>query len=84
MKKENLLRSMEKAYEKARAEECEELHNAIGVVITEQKASIQNTLFVLEIIRFELLEGKYKEIMGVVQLSDKLPIAVIGKGEKKD
>lgn len=73
-KKEALFASLEKAYEDARAKEAEELHNALVAVITEHKASMQNTLFVLDIIRFELLEAKYKEIMGVVKLTDKPPL----------
>lgn len=79
-KKEELYASLEKAYEKARAKEAEDLHNAIGAVLQEQKATIQNALFVLDILRFELMEAKYKEILGVVKLSDKLPVAKILKG----
>ncbi|GAH04033.1 unnamed protein product, partial [marine sediment metagenome] len=63
-KKEDLLLGFEKAYEQAKAKEAELLHNAFVEVMQEQKASIQNTLYVLELIRFELLEAKYKEIMG--------------------
>ena len=75
-KREDLFASLEKAYEEARQKEGEELHNALVGVITEQKASIQNILFVLDIIRFELMEAKYKELMGVVKLSDKPPLKV--------
>jgi len=73
-KKDALFASLEKAYEEARTKEAEELHNALVEVIHEHKASMQNTLFVLDIIRFELMEAKYKEIMGVVKLTDKPPI----------
>jgi len=73
-KKDALFASLEKAYEEARTKEAEELHNALVGVIHEHKASMQNTLFVLDIIRFELMEAKYKEIMGVVKLTDKPPI----------
>jgi len=73
-KQDRVLIGLEKAYEEARTQECEELHNALVEVIHEQKASVQNTLFVLDIIRFELMEAKYKEIMGVVKLSDKPPL----------
>lgn len=76
-KKEALFASLEKAYEEARNKEAEELHNAIVGVMQEQKASIQNSLFVLDLIRFELMEAKYKEIMGVVKLSDKPPVKKI-------
>lgn len=78
-KKEDLLQGFEKAYEQAKAKEVEELHNAFVGVMNEQKASIQNTLYVLELIKFELLEAKYKEIMGVVKLTDKPPVAPIKK-----
>ena len=73
-KKDALFASLERAYEEARTKEAEELHNALVEVIHEHKASMQNTLFVLDIIRFELMEAKYKEIMGVVKLTDKPPI----------
>ena len=73
-KKEALFASLEKAYEEAREKESEELHNALVEIIHEQKASVYNTLFVLDLIRFELMEAKYKEIMGVVKLTDKPPL----------
>jgi len=73
-KKEALFASLEKAYEEARAKEAEELHNALVGVIQEQKASVPNTLFVLDLIRHELMQAKYKEVMGVVKLTDKPPI----------
>ena len=78
-KKEALLAGFEKAYEEARAKEAEELHNALVEVIQEQKASIPNTLFVLDLIRHELMEAKYKEVMGVVKLTDKPPIKKTGE-----
>lgn len=76
-KKEALFASLEKAYEEARAKEQEELHNALVEVIQEQKASLANTIFVLELIRLELLEAKYKEIMGTVKLTEKPPVKKI-------
>lgn len=76
-KKEALFASLEKAYEQARQKEAEELHNALIEVIQEQKASIPNTLFVLDLIRHTLMQGKYKEVMGVVKLTDKPPIKKI-------
>jgi len=78
-RKDRLLADLEKAYEGARAEEAEELHNAIVDVIGEHKASIQNALFVLELIRFELLRAKYQEIMGAVKLTEELPLPKMGK-----
>ena len=80
-KRDALFASLEKAYEQARSKEAEELHNAFAAVMLEQGASIINTLFVLDLIRFELMQAKYKEIMGVVKLTDKPPIKKIEKGE---
>jgi len=79
-KKDRLLMTLEKAYESEKAKEVEELHNAIVGVLNEHKASIYNSLFVLDLVRFELMQAKYKEILGVVKLTEKPPI---GKIEKK-
>jgi len=65
---------LEKAYAEARAAEQEELHNAIVEVMEEHKCSMENALLVLDLIRFRLMDAKYKEIMGVVKLTDKLPL----------
>lgn len=81
MAKKDILASLEKAYEVARQREAEELHNALVEVIQEQKASVPNSLFVLELIKHELLQAKYKEIMGVVKLTDKPPVKKIEKAE---
>jgi len=78
-KREDLVSTFEKAYEQARAKECEALHNAIGIVLADQKATTQNALFVLELIKFELLRAKYEELMGTVKLSEKLPVPIMGK-----
>ena len=77
VKRDALFASLEKAYEDARAKEAEELHNALVDVISEQKASIPNTLFVLDLIRFELMQAKYREVMGTVKLTEKPPIKKI-------
>lgn len=71
---EKFLQAMDSAYKKERANDAEELHNALVEVIHEHKAAIYDTLFVIDLIRFELMQAKYKEIMGVVKLSDKPPI----------
>jgi len=82
MAKENkILSALEKAYEIEKGKETESLHNAIVEIIHEQKTSVYNTLFVLDIIRFELMQAKYKEIMGVVKLGDKPPLK---KSNKKN
>jgi len=80
-KTETLLASLQKVYEVSKAKEVEELHNAIVGVLNEQKASTENVLYVLDIIRFTLMEAKYKEILGVVKLTDKPPIKKIEKDE---
>jgi len=76
-----LLSGIEKAYKEAKDKEAEELHNAIAQLLVEHKASLENELFVLDLIRFELMEAKYKEIMGVVKLTDKPPVKKIEKAE---
>ena len=75
MIKEKILSILEKTYADAKKEESNELHNAIAEVINEHKPSLENIIFTLDIIRFELMEAKYKEILGVVKLSDKPPLS---------
>lgn len=76
MIKDKILSILEKTYAEEKKKESEELHNAIVGVINEHKPSVENILYALDIIRFELMEAKYKEIMGVVKLSDKPPLKV--------
>lgn len=73
-RKKAIEKALEKAYAEARAEEQEELHNAIVGVIHEHKCSIENALLVLDLIRFSLMTAKYKEIMGVVKLTETPPL----------
>ena len=77
-KKEDLLASLQRVYEADKAKEVEELHNAFVEVLNQQGAATENVLYVLDIVRFELMEAKYKEIMGVVKLTDKPPIKKMG------
>lgn len=79
MKRENLIKKLERVYEEEKAKEVEELHNDLVVVIQEHKASIQNALFALDIVRFELMQAKYKEITGVVKLTEKPPLKKVEK-----
>lgn len=72
-----MAKTLEKAYAAEKAKECEELHNAIAEILAEKKATIQNTLYVLEMIRFELLRAKYEQLMGHA-------IVPPGGGVKKD
>ena len=76
-KSDVLIASLEKAYNEEKAKEINELHNAIVDVLNLHKPSIENTLFVLDIVRFTLMEAKYKEILGTVKLTDKPPIKKI-------
>ena len=73
-KNDKLIKALQKTYESERSKDAEELHNALVEVIHEHKAAIYDTLFVLDIIRFELMNAKYKEIMGFVKTTDKPPL----------
>jgi len=59
-------RELEEQYVEEKAKECEDLHNALADVLAAKKATIQNALFVLEILRFQLLRAKYEELVGHV------------------
>jgi hypothetical protein len=61
---EKIVKKLEKAYAEEKEKECEELHNAIADVLSAKRATIQNTLYVLELLKFELLRAKYEQIMG--------------------
>jgi len=67
---EKLLKKLEEQYQEEKNKECEELHNAIAEVLAARKATIQNILYVLEMIRFELLRAKYEELMGNVKIPE--------------
>lgn len=69
-----IISALEKTYAAERAKDAEELHNALVEVIHSQNAAIYDTLFVLDLIRFELMQAKYREIMGVVKLTEKPPV----------
>jgi len=62
MKTKNLLEQFEKTYRQEKQKEAEELHNAIGAVLAEHKAEIQTVLYVLEMVKFELLKEKYSQL----------------------
>ena len=57
-KDDKMLKALQKTYEAGRAMDAEELHNALVEVIHEHKAAVYDTLFVLDIIRFELMQAK--------------------------
>jgi len=50
-------------------------------VIREHGATIQNAIFVIRLLEFELLRAKYEEIMGTVKLTDTPPLPEIKKKE---
>jgi hypothetical protein len=60
------LATLEEDYNTRKAAECEDLHNALVQVLTEKKASIQNFLYVWELIKYEFLRAKYEQIAGNV------------------
>ncbi len=62
MKTKDLFDQFEKTYRVEKQKEAEELHNAVVAVLGEHKAEIQTVLYVLELVRFELLEEKFREL----------------------
>ena len=50
------LKQLEDSYVKARKGECEEIHNKMVELITESQADPKNVLFVLEILKQEVLQ----------------------------
>jgi hypothetical protein len=70
-------KQLEEAYQLEKNKECEELHNAIADVLSEKKATPQNTLFVIEMVKFEILRATYEQLMGHV-------IVPPGGGVKRD
>jgi len=61
---ERALRQIDEDYLAERKAECERLHNRLAEVIAEEKASPQNTLYVLKILEFEVLQGEYQKLFG--------------------
>ena len=64
MKTKDLLERFEKDYREEKRKEAEELHNAIAQVLVDNKAEIQTDLYVLEMLKFELLKEKYSQLFG--------------------
>ncbi|APH11909.1 hypothetical protein ASJ33_01445 [Dehalococcoides mccartyi] len=62
MKTKDLLEQFEKTYREEKQKEAEELHNALVSVLSEHKAEIQTVLYVLEMVKFELLEDRFKQL----------------------
>jgi len=62
MKLDKIIEQLEETYKKEKGKEAEELHNAIAQILAEHKAEIQTVLYVLELIKFELLKEKYEQL----------------------
>lgn len=62
---------LEEEYAVQKKRETENLHNTLAEAIAEQKPSIETLLFVLEMLKFEALQGKYNQLF--VNLSDRPP-----------
>jgi hypothetical protein len=62
MKTKSLIEQFEKTYREEKQKEAEDLHNALVAVLSEHRAEIQTVLYVLDMIRFELLEDKFKQL----------------------
>jgi len=62
VKTNRLLEQFEKAYRDEKKKEAEELHNAIAQVLDEHNAELPTVLFVLEMVKFELLREKYNHL----------------------
>ena len=68
MKLDTFVKKLEKAYEEEKAQEAEGLHNDLAAIISEQKPHIQTVLFVLEMLKFELLNEKHGELFKGVKV----------------
>ena len=82
-RKTDLIAKLEKAYEDAKGQECEELHNAIVAAIQELAPSPQNALFVLDLIRFELMSSQYKILIEKTVKLDASGLTPVSKPEEK-
>jgi hypothetical protein len=64
MKTKALSDKFEKDYREEKKKEAEELHNAVAQVLAEHRAEVQTVLYVLEMLRFEVLKEKYEQLFG--------------------
>ncbi len=62
MKTNELMDQFENTYRQEKQKEAENLHNALVAVLSEHKAEVQTVLYVFDMIRFELLEDKFKQL----------------------
>jgi len=64
VKLEDFVKRIEKEYLAEKKVEAEKLHNAIAEVIQEHNPDTQTLLFSLEMIRYEFISAKAKELFG--------------------
>ena len=62
MKTKDLFEQFEKTYRLEKQKEAEELHNSLVAVLSEHKAELQTVLYVLDMVKFELLEDKFRQL----------------------
>lgn len=68
---DDLYEMFSEEFQKTKNEESEELYNAIIDVLVEHKATWQNTLAVIEMIRWSYLRAKYLQLVeGTVQIPE--------------
>lgn len=81
---EELVKKLEIAYDEEKKKECEELYNAIHDIFTSRGASVQNILFVIEMVRWGLLRAYYLDyIEGAVKIPlGAVPLMKIQTDEK--
>jgi len=81
---ERALRQLDETYLAERKAECERLHNRLAEVIAEERASPQNTLYVLKILEFEVLQGEYQKIFGAgsTAIPSAPPMPITGEKEE--
>ena len=65
MKTKDLLDRFEKDYREEKRKEAEDLHNAVAQVLADHRAEVQTVLYVLEMLRFEVLKEKYDQLFSV-------------------
>lgn len=61
-KLKDFVRDLASEYYLKKQAECERLHNDLVKVIEGHEATVQNTLYVLKMLEFELLMDKYVQI----------------------
>jgi len=65
---ENLVSKFEKTYQEERNQETQVLYNDIVTIINAKRATIQNILTALELVRITILTEKLKQIQSKLQM----------------